>query len=418
MDLAELHSAVEGSAVGVRSQIALEPLGGPGDKVFPPTYGVDSRAETNYAFEKRRIGGEDVPCVLLDSVASQANRRELALLQAVRDGEASVPLVTVDFRDTPVAELDRISSLEAPHRVFDALLRDSTLDGVLFRLSEVGRAITDATHRNAAALFRWSPTTLLFGGWDSTGPKGGKGAKYERAITAEITAINTAFGVKTSSRIDPAGIELKAGPVFEATDGGWTLDETDAVKDAKGKPVAVSSGGEGAAGRPSQVNHGNIVPSIDGKAGGITADHIEAITVLSFPALRRLRFPVDSEARPLEGDRRSEAEAAAHTALAALGLAATVLALENGFDLRSRCVLAPTGPIGFELLSRDGDVVPFVLGRAEALGLLADAVAAARAAGLAWEDEEIVLRPTDRLVELVRRSHELAASGKGDSEVE
>ena len=195
MDVAELHRAVKGSAVGVRSQIALEPLGGPGDKVFPPTYGVDSRAETNYAFEKRRIGGEDVPCVLLDSVASQANRRELALLQAVRDGEASVPLVTVDFRDTPVAELDRISSLEAPHRVFDALLRDSTLvDGVLFRLSEVGRAITDATHRSAAALFRWSPTTLLFGGWDSTGPKKvGERFRFQRAITAEITAINTAF---------------------------------------------------------------------------------------------------------------------------------------------------------------------------------------------------------------------------------
>ena len=92
MDVAELHRAVKGSAVGIRSQIALEPLGGPGDKVFPPTYGVDSRAETNYAFEKRRIGGEDVPCVLLDSVASQANRRESALLQAVRDGRRLSPL--------------------------------------------------------------------------------------------------------------------------------------------------------------------------------------------------------------------------------------------------------------------------------------------------------------------------------------
>ncbi|MHB1988047.1 MAG: type I-G CRISPR-associated RAMP protein Csb1/Cas7g [Acidimicrobiales bacterium] len=418
MDFAELHRAVEGRGVGVRSRIALEPLGGPGDKVFPPTYGVDSRADTKYAFEKRRIGGKDVPCVLLDSVASQANRRELALLEAVRDGEVSVPLVTVDFRDTSVAALDRISSLETPHRVFDALLRDSTLDGLLFRLSEVGRAITEATHRNAAPLFRWSPTTLLFGGWDSTGPKGGKGAKYERAITAEITAINAEVGVKTSSRIDPAGIELRAGPIFEGTDGEWTLDEADALRDAKGKAVAVSSGGEGAAGRPSQVNHGNIVPSIDVRAGGITADCIEAVTVLSFPALRRLRFPVDSEGRPLEGDRRTQAEATAHTALAALGLASTVLALDDGFDLRSRCVLRPTSPISFELLSREGAVVEFVLGRAEVLALLSEAVAAARSAGLVWEDEEILLRPTDRLVELVRRSHELAASDKGDSEVD
>lgn len=31
-----LHAAVTGEAVGIRSRLELEPLGGPGDKIFPP----------------------------------------------------------------------------------------------------------------------------------------------------------------------------------------------------------------------------------------------------------------------------------------------------------------------------------------------------------------------------------------------
>lgn len=410
----QLRDAIAGNGVGVRSRTALEPLGGPGDKLLPPTYGVSDGAQTKYATELRRIDGEDVPCALLDSVASQANRRELALLEAARQGDIQVPIVSVDFRDTAVASLNRVSSLEAPHRIFDALLRDSLLDGVLFRNSAAGRAITEATHRNAAALFRWSPTTLLFGGWDSTGPKGGRGAKYERAITSEITAFNIQAGVKTASRIDPAGIELKAGPVYEAPDGTWTLEEATARRE-KGKAVPVS-GGEGSAGRPSQVNHGNITPSIDARGGGITADRIEALTVLSFPALRRLRFPTDPDSQLLDGDRRVTAEVSARTALAALGLAATVLAVGEGFDLRSRCVLMATGPLSFELLDRSGEAVEFDLDEAQAISLLEQGTSAATDAGLAWETDELMLEPTDRLVDLIRKSHELAA--RGDSERE
>lgn len=412
----QLRDAVASNGVGVRSRIPLEPLGGPGDKLQPPTYGVSDGAETKYATETRRINGENVPCALLDSVASQANRRELALLEACRQGQISVPIVSVDFRDTAVASLDRISSLEAPHRIFDALLRDSLHDGVLFRNSHTGRVITEATHRNAASLFRWSPTTLLFGGWDSTGPKGGRGAKYERAITSEITAFNIQAGVKTASRIDPAGIELKAGLVYEAPDGTWTLEEAEARKE-KGTPVLVS-GGEGSAGRPSQVNHGNITPSIDARAGGITADRIEALTVLSFPALRRLRFPADAHGELLDGERRAIAEVAARTALAALGLTATVLAVGEGFDLRSRCVLAASGPLSFELLDRSGAAVEFDLDEAQAISLLEQSISAAVNEGLTWETDELMLEPTDRLVDLIQRSHELAASGDDESDAD
>lgn len=408
----ELREAVAGPGVGIRARTDLEPLGGPGDKVFPATYGVDRSATTKYATEERIINGERVPAVVLDSVASQANRGELALLDAHRRGELSLPLISVDFRSVEGLEgFDRISSLEAPHRVFDAILRDSLLGDTLFRMSDLGRAITEASAKNAAAVFHYAPTTLLFGGWDSTGPKGGRGAKYERVITSEVVGLNAVAGRKTASRIDPLGIEKDAGPIFEAADGGWTLDPAEATKDGKGQPVEYKGGGEGGAGRPSQVNHGNVTPSIDATAGGVTVERIVATTVISFAQLRRLRFPTDVAGTTLADGTREGAAVAARTALAALGVAATVLAFEEGFDLRSRCVLAADGDLVFELLRRGSAAgSTFSIDRAGALSLLAEATAAAASAGLPWADEEILLQPADRLVELVRRSMALAAA--------
>ena len=74
-----LRTLVAGDTVAIRGTAKLEPAGGPGDKVFPPTHSVGDRADTRYAFEQRRIDGKEVTCVLLDSVQSQANRMEEAL---------------------------------------------------------------------------------------------------------------------------------------------------------------------------------------------------------------------------------------------------------------------------------------------------------------------------------------------------
>lgn len=76
LTLEVLNEAVKGSAAAFRCRRRLQPAGGDGDKVFPPTF-----AGAVYAIEKRRVSGraEPVQCVLLDSVQSQANRMELAL---------------------------------------------------------------------------------------------------------------------------------------------------------------------------------------------------------------------------------------------------------------------------------------------------------------------------------------------------
>jgi CRISPR-associated protein Csb1 len=411
-----LRDAVSGDGIGVRAKIPLEPLGGPGDKIFPPSYSVSPDASSRYATEKRRVGGESVTAVVLDSVASQANRMESALLDAYRNGELALPLVSVDFGGIEGVEgFDRISSLDASHRIFDAILRDSLLGDDLFRLSDIGQAITEASTKDAAAMFRHAPSALVFGAWDSTGPKGGKGAKYERAITSEIVGIGVELGTKSSSRIDTVGIELKAGPLYAAADGSWTLEESEAIMDGK-KAVLYKRSGEGTAGRPSQANHGNITPSLDRMAGGVTVDRIEATTVLSFVQLRRLRFPRDTSGQPLAGEQRRVAESAARTALAALGLAATVLAFDDGFDLRSRCVLVADGDLSFELLRRgSAPSTRFSLDRQEALDLLATARSEAESAGLSWEPDELLLRPAKRLVELVRRSQRIERTESEDA---
>ena len=120
LTLEDVKQAVQGIAAAFRRVVKLQPAGGPGAKVFPPTY-----EGGKYATEKRRINGETVDCVLLDSVQSQANRMELALQEAIDEGRISMPLIAVDFSGTAASFVGRITSLEAPHRIADAILRDS-----------------------------------------------------------------------------------------------------------------------------------------------------------------------------------------------------------------------------------------------------------------------------------------------------
>lgn len=77
----EVLQEVVGTHSAIRRRRRLQPAGGVGDKIFPPTYpGEGQNAPPRHVFERRRIEGRDVVCVLIDSVQSQANRLEEALL--------------------------------------------------------------------------------------------------------------------------------------------------------------------------------------------------------------------------------------------------------------------------------------------------------------------------------------------------
>lgn len=397
-----LRDAVAGEAVALRSRTTLQPAGGPGDKVFPPTYAVAQNAEHKYAVEERVVGDKVKTTVLLDSVASQANRAELALLEGWETGELAFPVPFVDFTvDEDLADLGKLTALEAPHRIVDAIFRDSLLDGTLFRLSGVGRDITNANPRDAIALFRYSPTALLFGAWDSTGPKGGLGSKFQRAYVSEIVGNNARIGKKVGSRIDPLQIERDAAIAYEHEDTEqlWTLDQSEAVKAAKGKGKGKPKT-KGADGRPAEINHGNIAPTIDEVSGGVTISSAIQTIVISLAALRRLRF----------AGRDRTTETTARTAIAALGVAALAYQHELDYDLRSRCLLIPEHPPRIELVGRDGSAPEVVsIDRSGAAEILSTAAEQASDAGIGWESDEIRLVPAPKLVELIKRSRKVSA---------
>lgn len=406
----QLREAVSGGAVALRSRMELQPVDGPGGKVFPPTYAVS--ASHKYAVETRHVhdpetGDREVQTVLLDSVASQANRAELALLEGRELGELVFPVPYVDFAtaDDEFKDIGRLTVLEAPHRLADAIFRDSMLDGTLFRLSDMGRAITDAQPRNATALFRYSPTALLFGQWDSTGPKGGLGSKFQRAYVSEIVGNDVQVGVKVGSRLDPLQIERLGSDqiAYNHADPAqvWTLDPNEAVQLKGGKAEPASRGSEsGTAGQPSKINHGNIAPSIDAQSGGVTISRAVQTTVISLAALRRLMFAGHDRA----------AEVSARTAVAALGVAAIAYQHEMDFDLRSRCLLIPEHEPRIELVGRDGAPAELVdVTREAAAAILAHAAQAAEEASIGWETKEIRLVPAPKLFELLRRSRAVSA---------
>src|ERR1700690_2420540 len=95
-----LLTAIVGSAAAFRLTLKLEAVS---PKVFPPTYeggkyATERRFIPGYRYNDPETGKEGpVPCVLLDSVPSQANRMELALQDAWMGGEIDLPVMTVDF---------------------------------------------------------------------------------------------------------------------------------------------------------------------------------------------------------------------------------------------------------------------------------------------------------------------------------
>lgn len=428
--LSELQSAVS-SAAAFRCRTKLRPIGDDGDKVFPPTY-----AGGVYAVEDRRIDGRVARCVLLDSVQGQANRMEEVLQEAFLPNWRELPLDGSDpdcglpVFAVHVDKHGRITSLTAPHRIHDAILRDSEIQEekngektlIRFRDSGIGTAIVQGRVHNATAFYRYCPTALLFGTWDSTGGEGLDSAKIPRAVVSEIIGVDITAGVRTASRIDPLGIERTAAIIYRRKDGDWAakLRKANGEEQWTGavteQEIEVGPGGLrkfGREGKPSDINHGNIIPHLprfdpreevqkqhldrlpdvlrdqpvrltyslesrDGrlktdlavdrssirghavKPGGVTMAYALHTWTLSLTQLRRLRFPVN-------GSHEEDRNHAARTVLAALALYALALQHERGYWLRSRCELVPetAATAVFERIGTDGTTTTFCLPSAQ-----------------------------------------------------
>lgn len=254
--------------------------------------------------------------------------------------------------------------------------------------------------------------------WDSTGPKGGLGAKFERAIVSETVGIGAQVGdLLRGVRRDPLEASREV-PILKDADGSWHVADN-----PKTKGVI----------RPSKINHGSVpFPEVrdrkteDNHNAGVTLEYAEQLTTLSLIALRRLRFPLELKDKPTTDEDKMKAKGnalecdkAGRVVLAALGLCAATLAFESGMGLRSRCLLWPEAPMEWELLAKPGETPQRVmLDSAGARKLLADAVASAKQAGLEWRSEPLQLQPSKELLKLVRLSQQQAVKAGGDEGAE
>lgn len=386
MNYSQLHQAVQ-SAAGLRLRFRLQPLYGQGEVVFPCTV-----AGGKYQISKRRIPGyeQSVECAILDSVHSQANRMEEALLADIRAGNIHLPHVATDFsgiKDRLIKEIGEITCFDAPHRVFDAILRDSVdQNGKHFPLTPKGDAVIKATSHNASAIFEVSPASLLFGSWDSTGVSGGLGEKFARCVVSEVVGVNVERAVREGTRIDPLNVSSDpsiAEILAKTKDPLWT----DLQKSRKNFKKA------------SDINHSSVPwkhKEVGDAHGGVTCDYIQQSTTISCPAIRQLGFPASDRTR----------SAHAHTVLAAMALHAATLNVERGWHLRSRCdlVLEEGASAEWELLGSRPERRAFT--STDTRNLLQEAIQNATGAGLPWHRTPIKLIPSPALVELVIKSQE------------
>jgi len=169
------------------------------DHVRPATYAPEEGSdEPRIVIEERYIDGEPIQTVLLDSIPSQANRMEAGLYE-LRE-VLGLPDVVVEYNG------EKFSQWELPHRIFDAVIRDSLLNGDEFFKTSLGQELAVG---KPAALFKWAPNVLLFGGWNSHAQElvgHLKAARVERTVTSEIVGLEPKRVARTQSRLDPTGI--------------------------------------------------------------------------------------------------------------------------------------------------------------------------------------------------------------------
>jgi CRISPR-associated protein Csb1 len=369
-------------ASALRLRCTLQPAGGAGTKVMPPTY--TSREGPIYIREMRRIDATDHECVLLDGIASQANRIEAALAERVSSGEIPLPTIVVDQQ-----EFGTHSGLEFSHRCFDAWMEDAhTTDGRRFGETEVYASLSASPSRHdLTALMEVFPVGIVLGCWASRKKNPQGTTRLARILTSEIVAIDAVAGARPASRIDRHHVSsaVKVQPTSDTSKDRFVIAQSDDGKVPKG------------AESPAELGYGNIPPS-SAPHGGITMDQAIQIATISMPALRECGFPSD-------GKRDGARDVAARTMLGALALRMLALQVEQGYDLRSGCLLVPEDEPTIELVGRLGkQIAAWPLIDASTDDLLELAIASGREHGLSWEGQTIELLASDVQLALLRQS--------------
>ena len=152
----------------------LMPVEGPDGVIFPPTYASNDAIPYNID-----TLSDGTKVAQVDSVGAQANRME-PLFKKARPGDPENPLAAlVPQVEIALGNERSVSLLDAGHRLGDAIVRSSDLaedsNAAFKQLLDTG---------DANAIARLSPTSLVFGAWDSRDTQ----AKLPRVVQAVIRA--------------------------------------------------------------------------------------------------------------------------------------------------------------------------------------------------------------------------------------
>ncbi len=182
----------ERGPVALHLKQTLQPVEGEGGVIFPPTY-----ADVGYNIDELSDGTK---VVTIDSVGSQANRIEPIFK---RDPYAAlVPQVEIGYGNEKV-----LSILEAGHRLGDAVIRSTELQGPA---QQAFRLLLDSS--DASAIAKLAPTSLVFGVWDSRDTQ----AKLPRIVQSTVRAWDVS-PLHRSAQYNPA-LDYAALEVFSEED--------------------------------------------------------------------------------------------------------------------------------------------------------------------------------------------------------
>lgn len=345
----------------------LQPLGGQGDTVAPPTFAQDKGEEKGprYVWSERRLEDDLVKTCLLDSPASQANRIEESLLDLVRSGDLRLPLHRIN-----VPGIGVLTDLELPHRAYDAAIGTATLaDGKKWSASEIASQIRNASRKDATGLLRHAPLILVLGGWDSHSQKAANAwqGRHEKAVWSKIVAVDAFAMNRPGGRLDPMGL-----PSSKKIDLG----------DGVGEKALVDQG------------LGVVPPSINKFPRlAVTMQHAEQRSVISLGVIRRLGFG---------GNGKDEA---ARNFLAALGILGLAALHESGGHLRSDCDLVCERTDGWKIRRDDrADESISCITVENSLRVVNEALRRFPEAGLSMREEHVDLEIHESLIAAMGRS--------------
>lgn len=301
------------SAHAIRITETWEPLAVP---LAPPTFAPPQSAKApKRAAQLWLTSHKGRQAVVIDTIASQANRCETELKRWRDAGRITWPTLAVNVGDT------QWDALDLSHRHLAAEFLGATIDGTPWAEHPVGKALLTIDDDDVTTLTQWAPEVLLYGAWDSYNRAGRRGKLWRRQRAYQSEMIGA--GIDRDIAVVASRASKAAGSVV---DGDVKFTETEAATvGLKGKGVKVS-----------QVGLGAILSTGTEEWGpyrGVDLDIIHRTATLSFPVLRGVRF----------GDATDDEAAAARAALAAAALLADHLAFGAGYlDLRAGCQMART----------------------------------------------------------------------------